>query len=210
MVLSEKRQQEKQRRKLAKRKKAIVVKPSPKGISVKSLATRYSRFPVHEAVATDTLKDQGIGNLFLSRLAPDGSIGVAVILLDIYCLGVKDTFFTVFDSEADYEAFKADRIRKQPDVALNRYHPSCMRKLIEGAIAYARKIGFEPHPDYNKAAPMLGDVESAACPQRFEYGKDGLPFYISGPNDSPSRQRHILAQLEKRCGEGKYRCLCTS
>jgi hypothetical protein len=210
MALSEKRKQAKQRRKLAKRKKAIAVKSSPNSISARALAARYSRFPVREAVATKTLEDQGIGNLFLSRVAPDGSIGVAVILLDVYCLGVKDAFFTVFDSEADYEAFKSERIRRQPDTDLDGYHPSCMRKLVEGAIGYARELGFEPHPDYKKAAPMLGDIESAACPQRFEYGKDGMPFYISGPSDSRSRVRHILAQLEKRCGEGKYRFLCTS
>jgi hypothetical protein len=207
MALSEKSKQAKRQRKQAKRKKTVVAKVSSGGTSAQAMAVRYSRFPVHETAATNTLEDQGIGNLLFSRIAPDGSVGVAVILLDVYCLGVKDAFFTIFDSDAAYEAFKAQRLSRQPDAAFDVYHPSCMRKLIEGAIAYARQFGFEPHPDYKKAAPILGDSESTACPQRFEYGKDGMPFYISGPSDSQSRVRRVLAQLEKRCGEGKYHFL---
>lgn len=210
MALSEKSKQAKRQRKQAKRKKAAVARASPGGTSAQAMAVRYSRFPVHETVATNTLEDQGMSTLLFSRLAPDGSVGIAVILLDVYCLGVKNAFFTVFDSDTDYEAFKAQQLRRQPDAAFDVYHPSCMRKLIEGAIAYARQFGFEPHPDYKKAAPMFGDSESIVCPQRFEYGKDGMPFYVSGPSDSQSHVRQVLAQLEKRCGEGKYHFLVTN
>lgn len=207
MALSEKSKQAKRQRKQAKRKKTVVAKVASGGASARAMAVRYSRFPVHETAATSTLEDQGMSTLLFSRIAPDGSVGVAVILLDVYCLGVKDAFFTVFDSNTDYEAFKAQRLRRQPDAALEVYHPSCMRKLIEGAIAYAGQFGFKPHPDYKKAAPMFGDSDSSVCPQRFEYGKDGMPFYVSGPSDSQSHVRRILAQLEKRCGEGKYHFL---
>ena len=38
----------------------------------------------------------------------------------------------------------------------------------------------------------------------FQFGKDGKPFYVSGPYDSPVKSRRIVDTLEKRCGPGGY------
>jgi len=83
-------------------------------------------------------------------------------------------------------------------------HPSCARKLIEKSVLYAQDLGFSPHKDYKRASKIFGDIESDACPETFKFGKDGIPFFISGPSDSPSRCKQIMDQLKNSCGEGNF------
>jgi hypothetical protein len=72
--------------------------------------------------------------------------------------------------------------------------------LIEGAIKYANQFGFKPHQDYKVPKQIFGDIDPAACPRRFDYGRDGKPFYVSGPHDTPQKSRAILKTLSKQCG----------
>ncbi len=85
--------------------------------------------------------------------------------------------------------------------------PADLRKLVEDAVFYARNIGFGPHPDYHKAMPIFGDINDRESDARFEFGKDGQPFFIAGPNEGPSRCRHILKTLEEHCGRGGFHFL---
>ena len=82
--------------------------------------------------------------------------------------------------------------------------PACFRKLVEGGVAYAQDLGFSPHEDYAEARQIFGDVQSAACPTRFEYGHDGKPLYVSGPHETATQVQSILNQLERRLGTGNF------
>ena len=68
-------------------------------------------------------------------------------------------------------------------------HPACVRKLIEGAVNYARALDFEPHRDYRLARKIFGDIKSEDCAVEYTYGHEGKPYYISGPNESQNRSK---------------------
>jgi hypothetical protein len=72
------------------------------------------------------------------------------------------------------------------------------RHLVLGAIDYARSLGFGPRPDFAPARPKLGDWEG---PSALTFGKDGKPYYISGPHDDASR---VIATLERTVGRDGY------
>jgi hypothetical protein len=74
-------------------------------------------------------------------------------------------------------------------------------------VAYAQDLGFSPHPYYALASQIFGDVQVTDCKQTFQYGKDGKPLYISGPNETEEQIRSILDQLERRKGHGNYEYL---
>ena len=78
------------------------------------------------------------------------------------------------------------------------------RKLLEEAVAYARSIGFQPHADYLTALRLFGDVAAADSQATFEFGKDGKPFFESGPYDTPERCRRIITTLTNTCGPGNF------
>jgi hypothetical protein len=158
---------------------------------------------VRDCLVPETLFEKGLGNLVFSRSLPDGRIALAMILLDVYCLGVKNAFFTIIERD-EYNRrlsgwIEAERLRPMS--------PACFRKLVEGAVAYARELGLEPHADYAQARQIFGDLEAADCTENFEYGHEGKPFYISGPNETTSQAKAIVEKLRQRMGEGNFEFL---
>src|SRR6516165_2859217 len=61
--------------------------------------------------------------------------------------------------------------------------------------------------DYAEASQVFGEVETTACPTRFEYGHEGKPFYVSGPHETARQVEAIVEQLEQRKGAGNYHYL---
>jgi hypothetical protein len=145
----------------------------------------------------------GIGHLVISRFKSGGRVEAGVFLVDVYCLGVKDGYFVQLH-ESEYEDRLLSRVFKEGREPLT---PACARKLLEGAVAYARQFGLEPHADYKAAAKVLGGISVENCSRTFTYGKDGKAFYVQGPYDSPSRASQIMHQLRTRAGEGNYHFL---
>jgi hypothetical protein len=90
------------------------------------------------------------------------------------------------------------------DFTSKELHPAAARKLIESAVQYAHSLGLRPHPDYLKAKLIFGGIDSSECTEEFEFGKDGKPFFVAGPYDTPERCRQILMALEQSCGQGRY------
>ena len=122
-------------------------------------------------------------------------------------LGVKNSFFKVYD-RYDYDnTLKPQLTATHEGQRFENVDPACARKFIEGAIAYAEAFGFPPHPDYKNAFNIFGDIDSSGCAVEYTYGKDGKPFYISGPHESPAMVRRIIDQLHQKCGEDGFHYL---
>ena len=64
---------------------------------------------------------------------------------------------------------------------------------------YAQNLGFSPHADFQEGKEIVGDHPDNLIP--LEFGKDGKPFYFSGPYDNPQR---IIQTLERTVGKGYY------
>jgi hypothetical protein len=162
--------------------------------------------PVHECLMPKELFEAGIGEVIFSRKMPEGRIAMAGFLLDVFCLGVKDALFKVL-SEPEYRALLS---RWSEHQRFRPIDPTCARKLVEEAEAYARDLGLSPHPDYHTARKIFGDVDPSACRMRFEFGKDGKPLYASGPYDSLEKSRRIIEILTERCGPDGFHYLVGS
>jgi hypothetical protein len=163
-------------------------------------------WPIHEALISEAVHDIKQGTVILSRKSGE-SIAVAVFLVDSGCMGIKSAFGGLRRADA-YDDFLA-KFRTSENFIPS--HPECLRKLVEGSLAYAADLGFSPDPDYYRVKALFGDIDSSACTQEFEYGEDGKPYYVSGPNDSPARIRAVMKQLSLRCGgpEG-FHCMIAS
>lgn len=166
----------------------------------------YINAPVFECLVPEKMKSLGIGNVVVAKKGGAGKIGMAGFLVDIYCLGVKDAFSYV-GPEAEYR-YKIAHISSTEK--LNPVEPAYAKKLIEGAVAYAQSFGISPYPDYKYAQKVLFSIDAGQCPAQFEYGKEGKPFFVAGPNDGPGRCRQIENLLEKKCGRGGYHFIMPS
>ncbi len=160
-----------------------------------------STAPILHCVKGASLGEFGIGPVLISRQLRDGTVAFVEFLLDVYCLGVKDVIMSIAP-RGQYQRRMYDELAERD--TLIPLKPECARKLVEGAVRYALDLGIEPHPDFRTARRIFGDIQSAACTEEFEYGKDGKPFFVAGPHDGPARCRNILHTLEDRCGPDGY------
>ncbi len=157
-------------------------------------------YPIHEAALSSKLFEAGIGPVLLSRAINTQRIVVSIFLLDVYCLGVKNAFF----KEASRARYTEIKQRTFGNDTMRVMSPSCVRKLVEECVAYAEKIGFSPHKDYKTVKKIFGDIDSKNCRINFTFGKDGKPFFISGPKETPQQCREIIEILERSCGSGNF------
>jgi hypothetical protein len=203
MALDRNALQKKRAKREAKRKVARkAASGSPGSLSATREWTLAASAPIVDVFVPAMIFEAGIGTVWMSRHLPDGRYAIVGILVDIWCLGVKNAMYKIMDS-SEYTGLLKD-IHSNPYEQPQPQSPAYARKLIEDALAYAADLGFEPHPDYRIARLILGDIDTAECPESFVFGKGGKPFYVNGPNDTPSMQRRTLKQLERRCGPDGY------
>jgi hypothetical protein len=196
MALDPRKRQKKLERKTAKRK---VHKQFQAPYAASDVYARFQRAagaPIVHSRASDSLWQQGIGHVLLSREVTPGQFAFAAFLLDVYCLGVKDAMWNI-RSRDEIESLAGKLMQDQKVIKMK---PECTRKLVEGAVEYARNLGFPPREDYQRARLIFGDIDSAACSEEFVYGRNGKPFFIAGPYDGPARCRQILHILNSRLG----------
>jgi hypothetical protein len=136
-------------------------------------------WPIVASLVPKTIWDMGLGQMVLARRAPGGKIACAVFLVDVFCLGVKDAFWRML-SVAEYEE-TIDEIGRFG--SLQPVAPEYFAKLLTGAVEYAKSAGFFPHPDYRGARLLLAGIDPSQCDEEFEFGHEGKPFYVEGPND---------------------------
>jgi len=182
---------------LAERRKAAMSE------SQMSLATRVRRMagvPIHSCLMSEALFEIGNGYLVLARKAADGRMAVAAFLLDVYCVGVNDVILRV-DEASEIERFLEALVTVEPMAAIE---PARARKLLRDLVAWSRSIGLAPHPDYATAEPLFGDVPADPRDESFRFGKDGKPFLISGPGDTPARIRKRIEALRRTVGEDGF------
>ncbi|MDI6793048.1 MAG: hypothetical protein QME81_09305 [bacterium] len=160
------------------------------------------KYPVYECLINSDWQretEHGLVRILLSREQPNGNIVFATYLVDIYCLGLKNTFYNADFTLSRYKT----ELKSQffPDCTPIDCHPQLANKIILGAIEYARKLGFKPNKDFQAAKYLLEETSEAMEEFDVTFGKDGKPFYIAGPHDN---QQKIIRTLMERLGPGNF------
>ena len=202
MAISEKQRQKKLGKKNKKRK--IANKLISNILKSGNKAKDYSNYPIYECLVPDGLFDSGIGEIVVARKLANGDIALGAFILDVYCLGVKNAMFKLISEDEYINKYKKVIMNTHEEQNFERTHPSCVKKLIEGAVAYAKNLGFMPHRDYINAIQLLATIDSNVCPVLYNYGKSGKPFYIQGPHETFEKRDIIMKKLHNKCGDGGF------
>ncbi len=179
-----------------RRKVAMAEKQLPRAERMRRMAAA----PLHSCLVNQALFEIGNGNLVVARKGTDGRIAVAAFMLDVYCAGVKDVILRLGESR-EIESVIAAMGDVQPFVAIDA---ACARKLLRDLVAWSRSIGLAPHSDYAQAELLFGDASADDCTESFTFGKDGKPFLIAGPLDTPARIRQRIDAMRRKVGEDGF------
>jgi hypothetical protein len=197
---NEKRRQKKLERKKQQRKQRQTTLAKNKSRGLAEQMADASRYPLLHTRYQEIIFDVGIGHAMISRQLPDGRIAVAMFLLDVFCLGVKDALGFVVTPGIYRERFvDSEQGQQMVDAP-----PEEVRKLVEDSVAFGSYCGLQPCADYRRVKPIFGDIDAGNCQRHFEFGREGVPDFIPGPYDSPQRIRQVRAELEERFGTDGY------
>jgi hypothetical protein len=158
----------------------------------------------HWAAADPEGADQppagGLVKVLVARADRSSRVTICGWMVDVYCLGVKDSVGpkTISSSALLDHCRQFFRGYDHPP----RTAPlELAQHLVHGVVAYARSLGFEPDPRFPDTVAYLGRPTDP-CPITF--GREGTPFYIAGPHDNPHA---VIATLQATAGAGNYHYL---
>jgi hypothetical protein len=78
--------------------------------------------------------------------------------------------------------------------------PERFSKLVHCAVDYAQSLGLPPHPDFHTTRHLMDGIDPSLCNDEFEFGKNGKPFYVAGPYDSPAKARMVAERVNAAGG----------
>jgi hypothetical protein len=162
-------------------------------------------FPIYGCWIMEGWREAGITPVVVARQQTPDRIMFGVYMIDLYCLGVKDVF-----TRTDYTLNRFER--ELPELcsgSSEKCSVELAHEIIYGGLEYAEKIGFPPHPDFKRqmADVLLDPPDAHPRQDNVTFGKDGKPFYVSGPNDDRVRINHIVNTLKRTCGDGNFEVL---
>ncbi|MGB3311428.1 MAG: hypothetical protein WBG32_05145 [Nodosilinea sp.] len=120
-------------------------------------------------------------------------------LIDYWCLGIKNMMPPRIMGRSEYQLF-LESCQERFEEAFVEITLAQAQSIVYGAVDYARSLGFEPHRDFNtKAQIHLGLRPETLIP--IEFGKDGQPFFMSGPYDNAEQ---VIKTLEANVGADNF------
>lgn len=144
--------------------------------------------------------EMGLVQVVVTREQSSGHVVFASYLVDVYCLGVKDTLWKAGYSRAHYDREKAERLFARMG-GYTVCPPELAHQMVYQAIDYAARFGFRPQADFAISEYLLEPRGTFAEPYALTFGKDGQPLFIAGTHDDA---KAIVAQLERTAGPGNY------
>jgi len=182
-----------------KRKTKTPKKPSRDRDPRAGLIRDIAHYPVRDCFISKEWRDRKAASILFSRSHPDGRVAFAAFFVDIGCLGVKSAFANPAITEAEY-SHAVNRLQAGEEHV--GCAPALALKLIRGGYQYAAKLGFKPDPDYFYSREIFGAIDPDSCSEMIEYGDNGKPLYVAGPNDNAKK---VMAHLTRTLGPDGFK-----
>ncbi|HPS83164.1 MAG TPA: hypothetical protein PLA88_02530, partial [Bacteroidales bacterium] len=168
----------------------------------KYIRQRARTLPIHECLVNDEWKQNQLATVFIVRKHVNGHFTIGNFLVDLKCLGVKDTFYWFNISADEYDELRENLFSKQ-EMSVVSY--DLAHNIVYAGENFATEIGLKSHPDFYKTTQFILEEDNDNIELiDVEVGDDGVPVYVQGPYDTPDRVYEILETLNKTVGNGNY------
>ena len=171
----------------------------------KYIRTRARSLPIGTCYINVNWQTSGMATIIVTRLHSNHNITFGLFLVDLYCLGVKDTFWKFNDHPIDFQDFLENRLGSNTfGLQFQETDYILVHNIIYGAIEFADDFGFKPHADFELTRFILEEDDEQIDLIDLEFGHNGKPLFISNP-DNPVESRRVMAHLEKFPGLGNFK-----
>ncbi|MBE0647135.1 MAG: hypothetical protein IH596_05050 [Bacteroidales bacterium] len=170
----------------------------------KYIRTRARTLPVGSCYINDNWRESGYATILVTRIHINGNVTHGAYMVDLYCLGVKDSFWKFNEHPKDFHEL-LDKQQRENDsgIRMRKVDYQLVHNIIYGAIAFAEELGFHPHKTFDLPKYILEEDTDNIKLIDIEFGYKGKPLYISSP-ENPGEKIRVLPHLEKKLGQGNY------
>lgn len=159
------------------------------------LLKQSSEFPIYQCLIDDGWEERGLAQVLVVRQMHNLKYLYALYLVDIFCLGVKNTFYEINIKQDGVNAL-ISRLSMGTEVDLIKISYQDCRSLVLGAVDFAAQLGFKPNRDWADSKHVI--ESELPYEHKFQFGRDGKPFYVEGPDDNIPQILSTLKPLIKR------------
>lgn len=163
----------------------------------KYIQTKARSLPIYKCLINKDWEESQIASINVLRKHVNGKVTAGVFLIDLLCLGVKDTFYFFNVDEGEvlerYEGFMQDFMEIDYNLAHN---------IIYAGHDFAQEFHIEPHPEFEISKYILEDDNDNVPLIDIAVGdEDGDPHLMV---ENINQFRDALVKLKKYAGEGNY------
>lgn len=165
---------------------------------------RVRNLPLFKCLVNEDWSEEGsIAHLVISRKHINGNVTFCTYLVDLKCLGIKDTMY-----EFNMSGFEFDELVDKLDENLNMIEIdyNLAHNIIYAAWEFGEEIGFEPHQDFLSIAQFMLEEDSENIPVIDIWcgDEEGKPLFVQGPLEDDAMAKMIINRLEKNVGVGNF------
>ena len=158
--------------------------------------------PIFECLVKADWETTKLAPIIIARNHTNGNITVCSYLVDLACLGVKDTMYLFNVPIQKYEEFKEKVSRGMEMIEIDYV---LAHNIVYAGVEFAEDYGFKPTKEFESITKFMLEEDSEEVELiEIECGDDGKPMYMRGPFEDEYKARKIIAQLEKAAGPGNY------
>ncbi|MEA4936724.1 MAG: plasmid pRiA4b ORF-3 family protein [Paludibacter sp.] len=183
-----------------------MAKPPKKHVQLLSpenyIRQKARNLPVYKCLVNSNWKDNGIAEILISRKHANGNLTTGMYMIDLYCLGVRDSFYHFNRPEFEFNEL-VENLSEGLDMIPIDY--ALAHNIIHAALEFSEDLGFKPHKDFTSVTQYIleEDTEDVELIE-IECGLNGKPMFIMSDSFTEAQSRKIINQLEQAVGHGNY------
>ena len=171
------------------------------------IRVKARNLPIYECQINTDWKEMGSAEIVIARIHASGRLTAAIYLVDLFCLGVKDSLY-VFNTDKEEYLDLIKTLTEEMTMVVADYE--LVHNIIFSAYEFAAELGFKPHKDFTKVTQYIleedtDDIEFI----EIECGRNGKPLFVKTDAITDAQADAVIRQLDKAVGEGNYEVIYT-
>jgi len=154
------------------------------------------KLPIYECWVNEDFQTSGMANVLVSRIHKNGNLTGAIYLIDLFCLGVKDSVYFFNSDAGEYKEEILTAIPERIKIDYNHAH-----NLIYGAEIYAEELGLSAHKSFKTSQYILEEDTDDIPLEYFEFGENGKPHLFVSKNESRNLE---IKLMENKLGKDGF------
>jgi hypothetical protein len=163
-----------------KEKKRLKRKQKQQALRKAKLRTPLSRVASEggrlECWVTDRWREIGIADILVLAHAPGGRCAFGAFLVDLWCVGLKDTWGEADITELEFRESMLERWQERTDGV--KLDPAVAKRLVAGAVRFSRQNGFKLPSHWDRWVSIFGPLGNFNEADLSDFGKDGGQEYV--------------------------------